>query len=409
MGSIPIEYKDMAMTLLCGLPDRFDSIITTLDALGDDADKFSFDFVNSRCHQGEQRQLQREHDSLQRAETAALIASKGKPKGTCIHCGRHNNSDKCWKKYPHLAPDRHPYKTKYKAPLTSGTTINNTEECETVCLLKVSHSSEEDICLTTVESGKRLVQGKNPWIIDSGCSSHLTYDKSSFSTYTLLRKSTVDLGADATADIIGCGDVKLYINVNGKRSLCTIKNVKHVPSLGYKLLSVSVLAKMGIVSHFNDKRVALIRSSDNKTVATGSVTPNGLGCTRWTKNSTQVEKMSVYLPLLLSGISDLLMDQRLQSNPLSLTTLYEALSTMILWKRMNALDVPLVRVIEQRFQRKVLHQPFKYLNFFIAMSWDPLRIHQSDDPATSSHLLMTTQTGRPRTVWKENQRLYFVL
>ena len=80
---VEITTQDMAMTFLCGLPDRFDSLISALDALAiDDDDKsfknFTFEFVVSRCTQEESRHAEREKDAVVKSEAAALIASRKK-------------------------------------------------------------------------------------------------------------------------------------------------------------------------------------------------------------------------------------------------------------------------------------------------------------------------------------------
>ena len=122
---VQITTQDMAMTFLSGLPERFDSLISALDALAvddhDDENKnFTFEFVVSRCEQEERRHGEREKSELEKSETAALIASRKfhtKPTGDCIHCGLHNNSNICYKKFPHLAPPDHRLRKKHEKAL----------------------------------------------------------------------------------------------------------------------------------------------------------------------------------------------------------------------------------------------------------------------------------------------------
>ncbi len=45
---VTIDDKEMAMAVLNGLPRRFGTIITALDAIGDDDPSFTFDKVRSR-------------------------------------------------------------------------------------------------------------------------------------------------------------------------------------------------------------------------------------------------------------------------------------------------------------------------------------------------------------------------
>lgn len=44
-----IEDSEKVMELLNGLPDRFDGISSAIDALDNDQNLFTFEFVKSRC------------------------------------------------------------------------------------------------------------------------------------------------------------------------------------------------------------------------------------------------------------------------------------------------------------------------------------------------------------------------
>ncbi len=45
---VDIDDKEMAMAVLNGLPERFNSLISALDALGNEDEAFSLDFVKRR-------------------------------------------------------------------------------------------------------------------------------------------------------------------------------------------------------------------------------------------------------------------------------------------------------------------------------------------------------------------------
>ena len=55
---VTIDDEEMAMALLNGLLERYDSLISALDTLGDEK-KFTFEFVKSRLFQEVQRIHQR--------------------------------------------------------------------------------------------------------------------------------------------------------------------------------------------------------------------------------------------------------------------------------------------------------------------------------------------------------------
>ncbi len=66
------------MAVLNGLPERFNSLISALDALGNEDEAFSLDFVKSRLLQEEQRIEMRTRASSTKSETSALFSTRGK-------------------------------------------------------------------------------------------------------------------------------------------------------------------------------------------------------------------------------------------------------------------------------------------------------------------------------------------
>ena len=264
-----VEDSEMAMALLNGLPDKFDGLISALDALGDDESTFTFEFVKSRCHQEEQRHSQRDADALVKSEAAALIAFRD---NKCLHCGKNHPSDKCWKKYPHLSPFN---KKNNQNKALVGTHQNIESDTNNVCLLNMHTEPiyrEEHVCLAKYE--ENLPEGSREWFIDSACTAHMTYDRDAFTTYELTQGATVDLGADSRADIVGQGDVELRILVNGKSVRCTIRNVKHVPTLRYQLLSVIRMGRIGVRTIFDDQGAVLRKKTSNQVIALGSIVNN---------------------------------------------------------------------------------------------------------------------------------------
>lgn len=142
-----------------------------------------------------------------------------------------------------------------------------------VCLLgALEPSFKEQVCLSKYES--KNVVGSNYWFIDSGCTSHMTFDRAAFINYTPISNSTVDLGADSRANIVGQGDVVLRIIVRGKSVRCTIKNVRHVPTLRYQLLSVLTMGKLGVRSSFDGGGYVMRHIASGQALACGRVTNN---------------------------------------------------------------------------------------------------------------------------------------
>ena len=251
--------------------------------MSDDESKFSFNLVVSRCQKEECRHLERDEQALAKSETAVLLAANTKPKGDYVHCVKHNNSSVCWKKYPHLAPAGHPFRRKFKALLTNKRNFYEDKESENVCLVGESASDLQ------MKPTKRC----SKWLLDSGSSSHMTFNKEVFCNYSISKPVPVDLGSSFTAMTVGNGHVELFLEVNGRKKECITNNVQHAPGLRYQLLSVSVMTKLVITTVFNAYGATLRQRRDNKLIATTSVTKCGLHALKTTEEMSGAQQISL--------------------------------------------------------------------------------------------------------------------
>ena len=124
----------------------------------------------------------------------------------CVHCGKHGNSSKCYIKYPHLAPRGHPARahlnetnndTKALVAVQSANTTSPSEN-DFVCLLGMS-----TIQIVALRSFLHSASSSGHWIINSGCTSHVTFDRSAFASYTAASVvSNLDLGANSSDPLL---------------------------------------------------------------------------------------------------------------------------------------------------------------------------------------------------------------
>ncbi len=88
---VEIDDKEMAMAVFNGLSERFNSLISALDALGNEDETFSLDFVKSRLLQQEQRMEMRTRASSTKSETSALFSTRSRnrpPFHSFGNCGK---------------------------------------------------------------------------------------------------------------------------------------------------------------------------------------------------------------------------------------------------------------------------------------------------------------------------------
>jgi hypothetical protein len=109
--------------------------------------------------------------------------------------------------------------------------------------VKVWKKKADDKCGLVLSAQKQ----KNPWYIDSGCSKHMTGDKSKFLTLSENKSGNVTFGNDAPGKIKGKGMVSLS---NGKGKS---QDVLFVDGLKHNLLSVSQVCDKGCEVVFTSK------------------------------------------------------------------------------------------------------------------------------------------------------------
>ena len=103
-------------------------------------------------------------------------------------------------------------------------------------------------------------------MLDSGCTNHMTEERSMFSSYSLMTNlnENIVFGDNSKGDVIGLGKVAITLEHS-------IINVLHVDSLSYNLLSVSQLYEMGYNCLFMDKGVEVFRRDDSSIVFMGQL------------------------------------------------------------------------------------------------------------------------------------------
>jgi hypothetical protein len=92
---------------------------------------------------------------------------------------------------------------------------------------------------------------ENKWLMDSGCSRHMTGDKKWFSSLiSLSHKEYVTLGVDKKGKMLGMGVIKVNNNF-------TLKDVTLVDKLRYNLMSISQLvdADLDVLFHKSGSKV----------------------------------------------------------------------------------------------------------------------------------------------------------
>ena len=84
-----------------------------------------------------------------------------------------------------------------------------------------------------VQAALKVQRKKSSWILDSGCTSHMTGDKTKLNNLNNFNGGSVKFDNNGDAKIVGKG----HVSLNGGKILCD--NVLYVDGLKHNLLSVS--------------------------------------------------------------------------------------------------------------------------------------------------------------------------
>ena len=102
------------------------------------------------------------------------------------------------------------------------------------------------------------------WVMDSGCSHHMTPTHDSYISYnSYTNPQTVQLANKLCINAVGEGTVLISIVVDRVTCCIQVEDVIHAPELSNSLLSVKVLTRCGFKVHFKDGVRQIVNSNGN--------------------------------------------------------------------------------------------------------------------------------------------------
>ena len=263
---INVDDKELAMTLLGSLPDQFKPLITALDAVGED--NLSFEKVKGMLLNDADRM-----SDTKKAEDAFSAQRGFNRKGK--RWPRHDNSRKgdgktgksfsglchyCQKR-GHFARD-----CPKKNPKNDGSNYN--KKFANV----VEHEKQQDVDEEVINQEALFTSnnnGNSGWIIESGATQHMTYEKNRLVNYVEFKQPRkVNLGDDRTIHALGKGTYNLVADLgNGSTQNIALKEVLYLPDLKKNLLSGQAMAKLDASIQFDGTECKIMRNSKLLTTA----------------------------------------------------------------------------------------------------------------------------------------------
>nr|GEU95712.1 copia protein [Tanacetum cinerariifolium] len=138
---------------------------------------------------------------------------------------------------------------------------NTTKPVVTLVYSRKSKAAKKQVPVSNSKINKLLVVQIVPWYLDSGCSKHMTGDRSQLINFVQKFLGTVKFENDHAAKIMGYGDYKIR-NV-------TISRVYFVEGIGHNLFSVGQFCNLDLEVAFR-QHTCFIRNLDGVDLLTGS-------------------------------------------------------------------------------------------------------------------------------------------
>jgi len=257
----PISEEDQVVTLLGSLPSSFSTLVTALEARGDD---LKLAQVQQALILEELKMTEKTGagaDAYVEHTPSAMVGAQGgrmvpwKPR--CYFCGQTGHFRRECPKRKGLSN----YGKDHKASTAEELCPHEDERSE----LEVSDS----VGAFTASMGPTQMDN---WLVDSGASSHMTWERNILTNYQEFRKEQkVSLGDGRTVDAVGMGDVHVNMKFKVSQSKrCVIYHVLYVPELTCNLFSVRAAVQKGNHIRFGKSRCWILDSS-GKLCGTGSL------------------------------------------------------------------------------------------------------------------------------------------
>jgi hypothetical protein len=239
--------------ILVTVPERYEASIAALENTKD-LSKIALPEVLHALQAQEQRRLMKEERTIEGIYLAKDFGNKYQHK-PCPYCNKDNHPPKnCW-----WRPDAKCEKCGKLGHMKKVCTSQQQQQEGDVNIAQEQYEEDQELLLAI--SGFTTNKPSKEWLIDSGCTNHMTYDRDLFKELNKTSISNVRIGNGEQIAVEGIGTISIKTHAGMQQ----ISNVLYVPEINQNLLSVAQLLEKNYKVIFEHKS-CVIKDQNNKEV-----------------------------------------------------------------------------------------------------------------------------------------------
>lgn len=256
-AGLNVSERQLVYNVVRGLHKKYDQIREILKTQRDK----KLDEILEILREKERETLKKGNNSGLETAYATKNPFKKNYKRKCFICGKTN----------HLAKDCYHRKNRTEKETSERYFKDKKDSGKGNQRRNVNLASEDRLDYATFQvfdSGNCL-RNQNKWIIDSGCTSHMTFERKYFLDFKSIKGKVYLAGKDNVLESSGIGSLRVKIqNEKGKIIYVTVYDVIYVPKLRSNLLSVMKLMERGLKVNFAEYEVKICKEN-GQIIATG--------------------------------------------------------------------------------------------------------------------------------------------
>ena len=259
-SGLAISDSFHALFVIQALPTSYEVVQQTILASVTNFTNISWSDIRTRILSEELRQ-----DA--NAGVSAIAAGGKKKKDTCNYCSGAGHWEKdCRLKARGLSREeaqsearkgkgkKKEKKEKGAAPSVSAVISDNPDSSASAAPVSTTVTPNDAVCF--------YIACERKWMLDSGCTDHITDDSSDFSEYRSLPTPRRAYFADKTTYVsyIGIGTVTGLTRVNGQEQKITLYDVLHAPEIGGRFFSILKIDSKGFSTTFSGSKATISKN-----------------------------------------------------------------------------------------------------------------------------------------------------